>query len=278
MKLSVSIVTFQQANFIRQAVESVLAQKTDFDFEVVIGDDASTDGTREVLQDLARTAPDRIRLILADRNPGDGGLTNFMNTVDAARGDYIAFLDGDDFWLDDRKLQKQVDFLERHPECAICAHRVEHRYETGETLLSIKPPGRGDRVLGLDALLVSNFAEKIATVVRRDALDRLPDCYRTTKAISADWLFNVLVSRKAKVGYIDEVLAVHRLHSASQSSTHGIRRLLTNKLETLDDLRPHLDGLHFALLKARFVIYAKLLALKFGPNFYARLKYRRGRT
>lgn len=276
MKLSVSIVTFQQASYVRQAVESVLAQKTDFDFEVVIGDDASTDGTQAILRELAEIAPDRIRLLLAEHNAGDGGLTNFMRTIDAARGDFIAFLDGDDFWLGQWKLQKQVDFLERHPECAICAHRVEHRFETGKKLLSIRP-GSGDRVLDLNALLVNNFAEKIATVVRRDALERLPDWYRTTTAISADWLFNVLVSRDARVGYIDEVLAVHRLHSASQSFTHGIKRLLTNKLETLDDLRSHLDGSRVALLRARLVIYAKLLALSVGPGFYARLKTRRGR-
>ena len=110
MKLSVSIVTYQQEAFIRQALSSVLAQQTDFPFEVIVGDDASRDGTRDILREMQAQAPDKVRLLLADKNYGDSGLSNFMATVDASQCDYIAFLDGDDYWTTPHKLQRQVDF------------------------------------------------------------------------------------------------------------------------------------------------------------------------
>lgn len=271
MKVSVSIVTYQQRALVRQAVESVLAQQTGFDLEIVIGDDASTDGTQDVLRALAGEFPDRIRLILAERNHGDGGLTNFMATLDATTGDYVAFLDGDDFWTDPAKLRDQVAFLERHPECAICAHPVLHLLDSGRTLRSPRP-GRGDRVVDADALLVSNFAEKIATMVRREAVERLPDSYRTTRTIAADWLFNVLVSRDAKIGYIDRVMATHRLHRDSQTLTHGTERVLADKLDTLHELKKHLKARGFAIARANASLRAKLLFLRVWPGGYTRLK------
>lgn len=271
VRLSVSIVTFQQRDYVRQTLESVLAQETDFAFEVVVGDDASTDGTREILRDMAREHPERVRLLLPDVNYGDRGLSNFMATVDAARGEYIAFLDGDDYWSSPHKLQRQVDFLDRHPDCALCAHRAVHLLETGRTLLSPRP-ARGDRVFPIDRLIVSNFAEKLATMVRRSAMEQVPDWYRTTSAISADWLLNVLVGRAGTVGYVDEVLAVHRLHSDSQSMRHGTRRLLADKIGTLRMLREHLPGSRRALLRAERLIRLKLALLRALPAGYGMAK------
>ncbi|OWK18875.1 hypothetical protein AJ88_03055 [Mesorhizobium amorphae CCBAU 01583] len=91
MKLSVSVVTFQQVDYIRQAVESTLRQETRFPIEVIVGDDASTDGTLEVLEDIHAGAPDRVKLLRAKSNYGDFGLSNVMATIDAAQGEYVAF-------------------------------------------------------------------------------------------------------------------------------------------------------------------------------------------
>ena len=271
MKLSVSVVTYQQERYVRQALSSVLEQQTDFDFEVVVGDDASTDGTRDILREMRCAAPERIRLLMAAANYGDSGLSNFMATIDAAQGEYVAFLDGDDFWTSPHKLQRQVDFLDRHPDCVICAHRVEHRLENGDVLLSPRP-ARGDRELSVGRLLISNFAEKISTVVRRSAIEALPEWYRKTDAISADWLFNVLTGRTGKVGFIDELLAVHRLHSDSISVGHGNERLLSDKLKTLDLLYPYLPEWRLTLMVARYVLRIKLCLLRVSPRGYVAMK------
>jgi glycosyltransferase involved in cell wall biosynthesis len=120
MKVSVILLTYNHIRFIRQAVSSVLAQKTDFDFEVLIVEDCSADGTREVVIDFANRYPEKIRLQLSPVNISSN--TILMDAIGAARGEFIAFLDGDDYWTSPHKLQKQLDFMTSHPELTLCWH------------------------------------------------------------------------------------------------------------------------------------------------------------
>lgn len=271
MKCSVSIVTFQQAGFIRQAVESALDQKTSFPIEVIVGDDASTDGTREILQEVQRAEPSRLRLLLAERNYGDNGLSNVMATIDAARGQYIAFLDGDDYWTTAHKLQRQVDFMDAHPDCNVSAHRVEHISSEGVQGLSVRP-GRGDRLWTYDSLLAANFTPKSATMIRRSALANLPDWYRTAKVSSAAWLFNLLVANGGKIGFIDEVMAAHRLHENSLTVNYGVKRMLTDKLVVFELLRPLVPGQTRALHLAERKVCWKLMVARHSPRSFSALK------
>ncbi len=268
MKLSVSVVTFQEAGYIREALESVLRQETSFPFEVVVGDDASTDGTQDVLRELQREWPERLRLILHERNLGDFGLSNFMSTLDACQGDYVAFLDGDDLWTARDKLQRQVDYLEAHPECSLAGHRVEHRSDDGHSELS-RRPAVGDRIYDIGELLVDNFVHKISTVATRKAVEALPEWYRTTRVASADWVFNLLVGRVGKIAFIDEVMAVHRKRAESLSTSYGMPRMLGDRLLAFDRLKPyfpdHGDELARGIRRTRW----KLRIAKLGPRPYA---------
>src|SRR5688572_25005346 len=106
--VSVIVITYRHEAFIEQAVQSVLSQKTDFSFEVLISEDLSPDATREIVEMLRSREPDRIRTFLSERNQNDNAV--LARAWRAARGKYIAFLDGDDYWTDPNKLQKQVDF------------------------------------------------------------------------------------------------------------------------------------------------------------------------
>src|SRR5882762_4326458 len=117
-KVSVAMICYKQEQFITQAVESAMMQKTDFPYELVISDDCSPDSTREIALDLQRRYPDRIRLLLPETNRGM--MSNFVQTLRACTGDYIALLEGDDYWIDARKLQKQADLLDTHPEFPAC--------------------------------------------------------------------------------------------------------------------------------------------------------------
>src|SRR6476646_9455354 len=107
MKLSVLICAYNQEPYIEQAVRSALAQRANFDFEIVIGEDHSRDATPDILRRLAEEHPNRIRLTINDKNLGMHG--NYRATYDRCRGAYIALLEGDDYWIDPLKLQKQVD-------------------------------------------------------------------------------------------------------------------------------------------------------------------------
>ncbi|MDQ3815609.1 MAG: glycosyltransferase family 2 protein, partial [Armatimonadota bacterium] len=129
MKVSIVMVTYNHEKYIAQAVESVLMQETNFDYELIIGEDCSQDKTRAIVMDFQRRFPERIRLLLPEKNLGGSGKTNFLQTLAAAQGQYVALLEGDDYWTSPHKLQKQVDFLDSHPECAICFHKSNMLYE-----------------------------------------------------------------------------------------------------------------------------------------------------
>ncbi|MEM6399437.1 MAG: glycosyltransferase family 2 protein, partial [Cyanobacteria bacterium P01_D01_bin.116] len=113
--VSVSLVTFNHEKFIAQAIESVLLQEVDFSYEIIIGEDFSSDKTREIVIEYQKQYPDIIRLILPEENLGYYGQKIFVQTLQACRGKYIALLDGDDYWTTPNKLQQQVDFLDNHP-------------------------------------------------------------------------------------------------------------------------------------------------------------------
>ena len=114
--VSVCVVTYQHKDFIRSCLDGILMQKTNFPFEIILGEDESTDGTREICKAYAEKYPDKIKLFLRSRkdviyiNQHATGRFNFMENLKAARGKYIAFCEGDDYWIDEYKLQKQVDF------------------------------------------------------------------------------------------------------------------------------------------------------------------------
>lgn len=119
-KVSICMLTYNHEKYIDHALKSILCQKVDFLYEIVIGDDCSSDRTREVLLDYKKKYPDKIKLVLHKRN--FGVTKNMYSVMKHMRGQYIAFLEGDDYWCDDLKLKQQVDFLDKHIEYIGCTH------------------------------------------------------------------------------------------------------------------------------------------------------------
>ena len=122
-KLSVIFITYNHKDYVEKALRSVLAQETDFPFEVIVGEDCSTDGTQEILQKIAAEDP-RVRLFLRSENTGGRPTLNVYETTKRCRGEYLAYLEGDDYWTDVHKLQKQVTFLEEHKEYIAVTHSL----------------------------------------------------------------------------------------------------------------------------------------------------------
>lgn len=120
-KLSVILITYNHEKYIRKALDSVLAQETDFPFEIVIGEDCSPDDTKNIVKEYRDNYPDKIRLVHREKNTGRPTL-NVYETTMKCKGEYLAYLEGDDYWTDTKKLQKQVDFLESHKEYIACTH------------------------------------------------------------------------------------------------------------------------------------------------------------
>ena len=139
-KVSICCITYNHAKYIKRAIDSFINQKVNFDYEIIIGEDDSNDGTREICQDYALEYPDRIKLLLMDRtiDPlkklGLYGNTNFIKTFKECRGKYIAICEGDDFWLDVNKLQIQFDFLEKNQSFSLCGSHVTMSNEFGKII------------------------------------------------------------------------------------------------------------------------------------------------
>jgi glycosyltransferase involved in cell wall biosynthesis len=129
MKVSVLMLTYNHEAYVAQALESVLMQQTDFAYEIVLGEDCSTDHTREIVIDFQRQFPEKLRLLLPAQNLGMH--QNFMQTLNACTGKYIALLEGDDCWTSPYKLQRQADYLDRNNDFAICFHNARMCFEDG---------------------------------------------------------------------------------------------------------------------------------------------------
>lgn len=206
--MSVCLITYNHAEYVAQAVESVLSQETRFPYEIVVGEDRSTDGTRRIVEEFAARHPDRIRLILAEQNRGL--LRNFLDTFLSCRGEYVALLDGDDYWTSPRKLQKQADFLDAHPDCSICFHDTEVLLPDG-TLCDVNytrpdhPP-----FTTIEDLFKTNFIATCSAMLRRSAVPEIPAWY--TSSPWEDWPLYLLFAERGKIGYLPEPMGVYRSH------------------------------------------------------------------
>ncbi len=238
MKLSVMMITYNHEQFIEQAIRSALGQQTDFDYEIVIGEDCSTDRTREIVMDFYRRYPERIVPVLPEQNVGM--MRNFMDTLSACRGQYIAFLEGDDYWASRDKLQRQVDFLDTHPDYAICCGRARVLDEMGAVGAGTFP--RADTVppneagtYGIEILLSGNFICTCTSVCRWSMLRAVPAWFEEMKL--GDWPLHILIAQFGKIELMDDVLAVYRLHSGGVWSA----RSLTSRLKEIIRMFKTLD-------------------------------------
>ena len=208
-KLSVVVLAYNHEKFLRQALDSVLSQQVDFAYEVIVGEDHSPDGTRGIVQDYARRYPDRLRPIYQTQNVGMG--PNFRDCLAACRGQYIALLEGDDYWTDPRKLHKQVSWLDAHPDFSLCFHPVADLRE-GDA----QPPA-GPRAFVQDVYEFADLLLPIYTVVSTGSMvlrhsgRPWPAWLFTVKPI--DFPLVVLCAEQGKVKQLPDVMGVYRIHA-----------------------------------------------------------------
>jgi glycosyltransferase involved in cell wall biosynthesis len=256
MKVSVIMITYNHERFIEQAIESVLAQQADFDYELLIGEDCSTDNTAEIVRRYQRKHPNRIRTIMRRENVG--GRRNAADLNRMVRGQYLALLEGDDYWTCPEKLQRQVDFLDAHADYAVSFHSAKMEWEDGShPPVFHTPPGRKPSYT-LEELLVHDFVSTSTIMVRHGLFPAYPDWY--WKAPVGDWPFLVLHAMHGKLGYIDECWSTYRQHSGGIHSSLSEEKRLEQRLDVVrlfrDVLGPQYRDLLTRSLHARCLTLA----------------------
>lgn len=211
--LTVCIITYNHEQYIAQAIDSFLTQQADFAWQLVIADDCSTDRTREILRAYKRRYPELIHLILQEKNVGPEG--NWLDLIDYPKTRYVLYAEGDDYLTDPTKLQRQVDFLESHPDFALCFHPVEVVYEDGSRAAETFPsPAQRHHktVLGLNDLLLANFIQTNSVMYRWRFTDAsIKDIYPRGVA-PGDWYLHLLHAATGKIGFVNRTMAVYRRH------------------------------------------------------------------
>ncbi|HEY6988952.1 MAG TPA: glycosyltransferase [Bryobacteraceae bacterium] len=244
-KVSVLLITYNHEKLIAQAIDSVLMQKTTFPIEVVIGEDCSTDGTRDIVRAYSEKYPETIRAILPDVNQGP--FQNVMRTLNACRGEYIAGIEGDDYWTAPDKLQQQVDFLDARPECAISFHKVLKVFDD-ESQPPVEFPEFPKELATIEDLLSGEFGNLIpscSAVWRRGLFPRLPAWVEEVGF--SDWPIHVLNTTKGHAGFINRCMGVYRIHGGGIWSTQSWRNVMERWVKAYAYMNRELGGRYHAI-------------------------------
>jgi glycosyltransferase involved in cell wall biosynthesis len=283
-KVSILVTTYNQEHLIPQAIDSILMQEVNFAYEIVIGEDASTDRTREIVIGLGQRYPEKIRVLLRkadvanrDRAIGLAGKINYLEALRACRGEYVAILDGDDYFTSPDKLRKQVNFLEAHPECAICFHNVLAIHENGTRASEKMCAADQKQFSDIEQLVGGHCLPACWIMYRREPLIEIPDWFLTAKM--GDWPLNIFKAQYGKIGYINEVMAAYRVHAAGVWSPRKRSHQLLTSIKVLDNIDRDLGYKYRQTIrraKTRFFFELAELYLERGHTRQALLAVRKG--
>lgn len=216
VRVSVCCLCYNHGKYIRQAIESMVHQKTNFKYEIIIHDDASTDNSADIIREYEAKYPDLVKGIYQTENQHSRGCRlHLMYTLPIVKGHYILFFDCDDYWCDDDKLQKQFDVMEAHPECSICVHKVafcdEKGVMTGETLPKAATFKQGvlDDEIILNILFPDGYPFQTSSFFIRKS-EQFQKILKQDFAYSGDSTFIFIAACLGKIFYIDEAMTVYR--------------------------------------------------------------------
>jgi hypothetical protein len=212
--VSVVLRTYDHAPFIAQAIESVLIQQAEFPFELVVGEDCSSDGTREIVLAYGARLPDIVRPVLPERNVGHGEM--LRQALAATRGELIAYLDGDDYWTSRHKLAKQVAFLRANPACHDCFHDVSLIYDEAGVPSGTVSPRLAEEHFGLEQIVMECFPPAPSMMFRRSVFEELDR--EAFDSAWLDWILHIRAATHGPLGYIPEALAAYRVHRGGMFS------------------------------------------------------------
>lgn len=253
--VSIVCITDNHEQFIQQALEGLLMQQTDLPIEIIVHDDASTDRTAAIISAYEAAHPGLIRSILQSRNQySQRGFGFLADILQQAEGRYIAFCEGDDYWLDPHKLQRQVEYLENDDSLVIVGHRV--RYIDGDNPDPHERTSPEEQpISALADILDRNYLPTASVLLRRSAMPEpglFAESVRNLR--QGDWPLFVLTARQGKILFMNQVLAAYRLHGSSLWSSLDAATRLAFMLQARDKLYrmlPEYSRLRHAEIRSR---------------------------
>lgn len=226
IRLSVIVTTWNNEKFIGPCLRSIISQKVSFNYEILVGNDGSTDGTAAVVRQIDQEFPGYI--VFYDREQNVGTSENFIDLVYKAKGEFIAQVDGDDLLIDDSKLQRQVGFLDKNQDCTICFHHYKNVDASGNELRPSKTPFDEDTITNLDLLLTTTMGPGNTTMFRKSALPPVAPMWLRKCANHKDFAIQFLVASKGNIGYLHRVMSAYTIHETNITKIESVERLLSN--------------------------------------------------
>ena len=233
IKVSIICNAFNHEKYIRQTLEGFIKQNTSFKFEVLIHDDASTDNTAEIIREFEREYPEIIKPIYQIENQYSKGIKiTTQIQYPRAKGEYIAICEGDDYWCDYNKLQRQYDVMNNHPEIDMCAHRAETVHGADDAHRGYQGPGDKDSLLTVDEVIVNEggYLPTNSLFFRKDIV-----CVKDALSphINLDYMLQVRGALRGGIYYLGDVMSVYRVCTpgswTSRTRRHGARKRAINK-------------------------------------------------
>jgi len=209
--VTIMCMTYNHLGYIKQALDGFMLQETNFPYNILVHDDCSTDGTSEIVREYCARYPDRMRAIIQPENQRSKGIRNFPKILEQIESKFVAICEGDDYWTDPLKLQKQVDFLESHPECSLCFHNVLRHNLNGVRADELTTPTDFPEISTIEDLLIDCFIPTCSVMFRNKLFDTFPDWYYQT--YMGDWSLFIMLAKHGDIGYINQNMAVYRIHS-----------------------------------------------------------------
>jgi len=265
--VSVLMITYNHEKFIRQALEGVFLQKTQFEFEVIIGDDCSTDGTVAICNEFSSRYPEKTRVICREVNLG--AKMNFIDVFFRCRGKYIAVCEGDDYWDIQDKLQYQFDFLENNPEYVLVGGYAKKVFEReAYRITHHDPPLLKDFDVSTSYLIYKNPFSTLTVFFRNYLFNSFPAVYMV--GTGGDRRLWMLLSCYGKCRYVNKPLGVYRVHSKGLSS-RGIRSVTDQRAIILERIEvtwawAKFLGPRFYLKSLSVIIF---YVFKLGQHFFS---------
>ncbi|MFZ7120207.1 MAG: glycosyltransferase [Eubacteriaceae bacterium] len=269
--VSVCIITYNHVKYISKAIDGALMQITNFDYEILIGEDASIDGTRNICIEYALKYPDKIRLFLNNRdnviyvNNRATGRWNLLNLLKNSKGTYVAICEGDDYWTDPEKLVLQVKYLDSQRDCSICFHNVLQIYQNNKIIpkpFCYKSQKKISNLL--DLIKRGNFIPTCSVLFRNNIINEFPDWFN--KTVVGDFPLHVLNAEYGDIGYINKIMGVKRSHIGGVWYSRNDIEKLMGFIEIYQFLNKHFKNKYNHIINEKISDYYYRLAVLYKNN------------